>query len=171
MSTQELLEFGYVAQVRGLAGELVVRTFDPTTTVFEEVDAVVALTDPPRTYTLATHVPRSRGMFWVSFEGVKNREAAEALRGKRLAVRRSDLPPLEEGECYQGDLIGLSVYQGDLIGAVEGVQNFGPVPNLIIRRTDGSELLLPFVDDFVKQVDVSTQRIDVELPEWSSGER
>src|SRR6476646_11730765 len=43
----------------------------------------------------------------VRFEGVADRGAAEALRGSLVEVDRSDLPPLEEGEYYHADIIGL----------------------------------------------------------------
>ncbi|MFX7922481.1 ribosome maturation factor RimM, partial [Acinetobacter baumannii] len=43
------------------------------------------------------------------FAEIKDRNAAEALRGTELTVPRRALPPLGDGEYYHADLIGLSV--------------------------------------------------------------
>jgi 16S rRNA processing protein RimM len=42
------------------------------------------------------------------FEGIGDRSSAEALRGSLVEVDRSALPPLEEGEYYHSDLVGLA---------------------------------------------------------------
>ena len=47
------------------------------------------------------------------FEGVADRSAAEALRGSLVEVDRSALPPLEEGEYYHSDLVGLDCVDRD----------------------------------------------------------
>ena len=41
------------------------------------------------------------------FAGIADRTAAEALRGSLVEVDRASLPPLEEGEYYHADIIGL----------------------------------------------------------------
>ena len=52
------------------------------------------------------------------FEGDRRPIAAEALRGSLVEIDRSALPPLEEGEYYHVDLIGLPAFdqQGNAIG-------------------------------------------------------
>jgi 16S rRNA processing protein RimM len=61
------------------------------------------------------------------FAEIPDRNAAEALRGTELTVPRSALPPLEEGEYYHIDLIGLPVRteDGEPAGTVIAVENFG----------------------------------------------
>ena len=61
------------------------------------------------------------------FAEIPDRNAAEALRGTELTVSRSALPPLEEGEYYHVDLIGLPVRteEGEPAGTVVAVENFG----------------------------------------------
>jgi 16S rRNA processing protein RimM len=73
------------------------------------------------------------------------------------------LEPLEEGECYQGDLVGLRAIDegGRAIGTVEEVWNTGPVPNLVIRGPDDLELLIPLVDEFVPAVDLDAGTVVV----------
>jgi 16S rRNA processing protein RimM len=79
-------------------------------------------------------------------EGINDRSAAEALRGSLVEVDRSALPPLEEGEYYFADLIGLPAYdrEGHPIGIVVAVENYGAGDLLEIEREDGVRSLVPF---------------------------
>jgi 16S rRNA processing protein RimM len=80
------------------------------------------------------------------FEGIADRSAAEALRGQLVEVARSALPPLEEGEYYHADLVGLNAVDrdGDEIGVVVGVENYGAGDLLDIELENGSRSLIPY---------------------------
>src|SRR5438552_17875438 len=80
------------------------------------------------------------------FEGVDDRSAAEALRGSLVEIDRLALPPLEDGEYYHADLIGLSAVdrEGNAIGQVIEVENYGAGDLLEIERRDGKRSLIPF---------------------------
>jgi 16S rRNA processing protein RimM len=79
-------------------------------------------------------------------EGVDDRASAEALRGALVEVERSGLPPLEEGEYYHADLIGLACvdHAGQPIGKVVAVENFGAGDLLEVELPDGRRSLIPF---------------------------
>jgi 16S rRNA processing protein RimM len=81
-------------------------------------------------------------------KGVSDRSAAEALRGKLVEVDRSDLPPLEEGEYYHADLLGLPCVDadGEPVGTVAGIENFGAGDLLEVELPDGKRSLIPFRD-------------------------
>ena len=81
------------------------------------------------------------------FAEVADRTAAEVLRGTALTVPRSALPPLEEGEYYHADLIGLPAVstEGEELGACVGVENFGAGDLLEIERPDGTRFLVPML--------------------------
>jgi 16S rRNA processing protein RimM len=80
------------------------------------------------------------------FEGIDNRSAAEALRGSLVEVDRSALPPLEEGEYYHADLIGLPCVDrdGQAVGTVLAIENYGAGDLLEIELEDGKRSLTPF---------------------------
>lgn len=79
------------------------------------------------------------------FAEVPDRTAAEALRGTQLTVPRSALPPLEEGEYYHADLIGLPAASdaGEPIGHVVAVENFGAGDVIEIERPNGKRFMVP----------------------------
>jgi 16S rRNA processing protein RimM len=79
------------------------------------------------------------------FDGIADRSAAEALRGSLVEVDRSALPPLDEGEYYHADLIGLSAFDrgGNAVGTVVAVENYGAGDLLEIEAEDGKRSLIP----------------------------
>jgi 16S rRNA processing protein RimM len=89
------------------------------------------------------------------FEGVADRSAAEALRGTLVEIDRSALPPLEEGEYYHADLIGLTAVDGDgkTVGMVVTVENYGAGDLLEIEMEGGRTSLIPFKDGVADLID------------------
>ena len=80
------------------------------------------------------------------FEGVSDRGAAEALRGSLVEVDRNALPPLEDGEYYHADLLGLGCVDRDgrEVGKVVAVENYGAGDLLEVETADGKSSLIPF---------------------------
>jgi 16S rRNA processing protein RimM len=80
------------------------------------------------------------------FEGVADRSAAEALRGSLVEVDRSALPPLEDGEYYHSDLVGLACVdrEGQPVGTVVAVENFGAGDLLEVELPNGKRSLIPY---------------------------
>jgi len=108
--------------------------------------------------------------------GVVGRDAAEALKGSAVQISRRHFPALADGEFYWVDLIGLEVVnlRGERLGVVEGMMDNGAHPILRVAvaaaaaadtldagATEKSprELLIPFVDQFVKTVDRDAKQI------------
>ncbi|HVU29781.1 MAG TPA: ribosome maturation factor RimM [Sphingomicrobium sp.] len=81
-----------------------------------------------------------------SFEGISDRSSAEALRSVLVEVDRSELPPLEEGEYYHADLVGLPAVDtaGAPVGKVVSVENYGAGDLLEIETPSGTRSLIPY---------------------------
>jgi 16S rRNA processing protein RimM len=105
----------------------------------------------------------------VAYEGVYYRSSAEKLVGGTVLVFREDLDAPEEGEFFQGDLVGLTAVDesGQVLGVVEEIWQTGPVPNLVIRAEGKPELVVPFADEFVPTVEMEAGRIVIRPPEYS----
>lgn len=101
-----------------------------------------------------------------------DRNAAEAMKGARIFIARSNFPTAGDGEFYWIDLIGLSVVnrQGDALGTVTGLLDTGPHSVLRLRRPDAvdgappdaTERLIPFVQAFIDDVSLADKRITVD---------
>jgi 16S rRNA processing protein RimM len=94
----------------------------------------------------------------------ENREAAEALRGKDMLVARLEAPELGPDEWWADDLVGCSVHDGErAVGTVRRLVELPSCEMLEVARADGGELLIPLVNDAVREVDLDRRAIDVDL--------
>jgi 16S rRNA processing protein RimM len=81
------------------------------------------------------------------------------LRGSELAIRRGDLPELHDDSYYVADLVGLAVVEegGTALGAIRDV--LPGVANDVLELDSG--VLLPLVEDCVREVDLVAGRVVV----------
>ena len=88
-------------------------------------------------------------------EGVSDRATAEAMRGELVEIDREALPPLDDGEYYHADLIGLPCVDdtGNALGSVVAVENFGAGDLLEVERPNGKSSLIPFREPIARLED------------------
>ena len=103
----------------------------------------------------------------VKIDGIEDRDEADKLRGTELYIERGELPKTKENEFYYNDLIGLKVFEGDKeIGITKNIYNFGAGEILEIKLKNGTELDIPFGNDYVKDVDLKNGKIVIVKPEY-----
>lgn len=144
-----------------------VRTFDPSSEILFEVQRTRVRRRDGSEVELSVSETRAAGKDIVlTLAEIQTRDEAEALVGGTVFVFREEIAPPEAGEFFQGDLVGLEAFaeDGRALGRVEEIWNTGEVPTLVIRKPP-EELLVPFADDFVGEVDVEGGRIVVRPPE------
>ena len=115
-----------------------------------------------RNHALEAGKPHRNGLV-VKLAAVDDRERARALVGADIAVERSELPALDEGEYYWADLIGLAVTtrDGESLGRVTGLMATGANDVLVVEGE--RERLVPFIEDqVVLAVDMRARRIEVD---------
>ncbi len=107
----------------------------------------------------------AKGVVTVAIDGVGDRNAAEALKGTKLYVARSALPPPAEEEFYYSDLVGLTAVLADgaELGKVKGVFDFGGGVLFEVAGPQGLRMY-PFTLAVVPVVDVAGGRLVVEPP-------
>jgi 16S rRNA processing protein RimM len=155
--------------VRGLV-TVEVRTDDPD---LRFAPGAVLATDPPGRGPL-TVVDRRwhSGTLLLQLSGpdgevYADREAVDALRNTQLLVPVTDLPELEDPDSfYDHQLVGLAAQlpDGSVVGEVTAVRHEG-TELLVVRRTEGGELLVPFVSAIVPTVDLAGGRLVIDPPE------
>ena len=89
------------------------------------------------------------------FEGVDDRTAAEGLRGSLVEIDRTALPPLDDGEYYHSDLVGIACVDsdGNALGTVVAVENFGAGDLLEVEGEGGRRSLIPLKPGIADLVD------------------
>ncbi len=102
------------------------------------------------------------------FAGFENREKAAALTGRFLSVDRADAVPLEEGEYYTFDIIGLDVFEedGQALGTVTEVLQTGSNDVYVVsKKGQAAQVLVPALKSVVREIDLKGGRMVVCLPE------
>lgn len=102
------------------------------------------------------------------FEGLTKVEQVESLRGYNVAVPYTETVELPEGEYYIFQVIGLDVYSTEdvYVGKVVNVERM-PANDIYTVRgpLSKNDVLIPAVKDIVKDIDIETGRMTVELLE------
>lgn len=160
---------GEVRKPHGIRGELYIL---PTTDNVEEIyvpgrelyltDAEGELLDPELRLAIVRAREFKKGLI-VEFDGIVDRNAAEVLRGRMLAIPADEAPPLGEGEYFLHDLVELEVRgpEGTTIGRVGRIYTVGA--SHLLGVEDGErERLIPFTDEIVRQVDLDNGVITIE---------
>ncbi len=97
----------------------------------------------------------------LKFQGIDNINDIEKYRGRDLLVTRENAVPLEEGEFFICDIIGSTVYEedGSVFGTLRDVMETGANNVFVVETGDGREVLLPYIDDCIREVNVEEKRI------------
>lgn len=162
---------GEIGAARGLKGELRVTSYteDPLS-----LKKYSPLTDEHGNRYKVAAAQISKSHLLVRFAGIDSRDAADALRGTRLFVPRSALPPPEDEEWYISDLEGLDVCDLDdeKIGTVKSIHNYGAGDILeVLLDNNRQSLLVSFTQEEVPVVDIVNRRVVVSpLPEAKDDE-
>jgi 16S rRNA processing protein RimM len=164
------LVVGRVVRAHGVTGEVVVevRTDDPDTRFAPgtTLRAKPSRGGPERDYVVDSAREHS-GRLLVRLDGVADRTAADSMRGTLFLVDSADLPPIEEpDEFYDHQLEGLQVMTttGTPVGSVAEVLHTA-AGELLSVRTEGGEVLVPFVSAIVTAVSLTDQTIEIDPPE------
>ncbi len=102
----------------------------------------------------------------LSFEGYEDINRVLPFVKSKIYVNENDLTELSEDEFYYHELFDCEVYHGnDYIGKITDVVNYGASDILVIHNENGKEIMIPFVDDFIKDVDIKNKRINIDVIE------
>lgn len=102
----------------------------------------------------------------LTVKGITDRNQADTLRGKTVMISKDDAVPLEDGEYYLFDLIGLTVIVNDQeIGEIKEVLQTGANDVYIIDGPRYGELLLPAHDETIESIDFDSETVTMTLPD------
>jgi len=156
---------GYVAVGRilspwGLRGDLKV---EPLTDRPDHLAPGRSITVAGQTHTVEHSRPRGR-LLYLKLSGIDDRNAAASLRDHYLQVPERDLEPLGDGQYYRFQLVGLSVRstQGEPLGRVSHVLAT-PGNDVLVVHGPRGEILVPAIEDFIKEIDIQGGIIVIEV--------
>ncbi|RKI94931.1 16S rRNA processing protein RimM [bacterium D16-34] len=161
-------QVAYLVKPKHLAGGLIVRATMGLPFLLSE-DMIVHFVPPeldaPRQARVCDVQELGDGSYFVMFEGIDSIDVAERLSGCFCLVRVDDI----EQELIRYDeesLSGYSVYDhnGVLLGSVVELEALPAQSRLHVKRPDESVILIPWVEEYVVDINPDKSRIDVQLP-------
>ena len=156
----EFVRIGEIVNTFGIKGELKIRSFSD----FEDERYAIGST----VYVGEEHIPfvvnsykHHKGFTIVQFKDNEDINLIEKYKTMNIYKDRSDIKPLEKGRYYFSDLVGLSIKQndkviGECIDVVEGTKY-----NYIRVKISEKVSLVPFIEQFIKKVDLDKRIIEI----------
>ncbi|GLB59372.1 ribosome maturation factor RimM [Cytobacillus sp. NCCP-133] len=114
----------------------------------------------PLELTVKTH--RTHKSFdLLTFEGYENINQIEKMKGGILKVSEEQLGTLKEDEFYYHEIIGCIVetLEGEEVGEIKEILSPGANDVWVIKGKGGKEILIPYIEDVVKEVDVKEKKV------------
>jgi 16S rRNA processing protein RimM len=157
------LAVGLLRKPHGLNGDLLMEIYTdfpdrirPGTTIF--------VGDKYQPLKITRRRPHNDGLI-LGFEGITTPEAAGRYRATVAYVPTADRPALPEGEYYHHEIIGLTVLDesGKELGQLTEIIVTGANDVYVIKRAQGSDILLPALKEVILEVDLSAKIMRVHL--------
>ncbi len=161
------LEVGQIVNTFGIKGFVKVYPYVNDVTRFNNLKYVYGKSKKEEKKLEIEEVKYQKNMVLLKFKGVETVEEAEKLRNNYLEIDRSDAIPLEEGEFFIADLIGLKVFldTGEELGILEDIYNTGSKDIYVVKDKLGKSYLLPYIDEVIKKIDLDNSKIIVHIIE------
>ncbi|MEU9961821.1 ribosome maturation factor RimM [Streptomyces sp. NPDC050982] len=156
-----------VGRAHGIKGEVTVevRTDEPELRL---APGAVLATDPASAGPLTIETGRVHsGRLLLRFAGVRDRNGAEALRNTLLIAEVDpDDKPEDPDEYYDHQLMDLDVVleDGTEVGRITEISHLPSQDLFVVERADGTEVLIPFVEEIVVDIDLEKQRAVIDPP-------
>ncbi len=155
----EFIKFGTLVNTHGLKGEVRIKSdsdfkderFKKGNTFF--IDKKIEV-------TVKSHRAH-KNLDLLVFEGYNHINDIEKYKGLDLFIEKDKLEKLSDDEYYFFELEGLSVYEDNkLLGSVKEIKESPANPLLILSMKD-KDVMIPFVGEFIINVDIENKRIDI----------
>ena len=163
----DLLEVGKIVNTHGLRGEVKVVPWTDYPEDFEDIEYVIVKRKTGEEQLDIESVRYQKGNVLLKFKQIKDINEAEKYKTSTLYAPREmfDLP---EGVYFIADLIGLDVVNietGEKIGVIADVFNTGSNDIYDVKREGKKNLLIPVIDDVVKEIDIESGKVTVYMME------
>jgi 16S rRNA processing protein RimM len=158
---------GLIRNTHGLDGTLKVEFNLPGGNFFEDLIQKEIFVDGVSTPFLIEEASESNNCILVNLHGIDSIEKAEKLKGKKIFVTKDSLKPLPEGEFLIEDLLNCEVYdffKHEKIGKLSEFLDNPGNPVLKIKTQTEQTFLIPFVEKYIKSIDIKNKKI--ELADW-----
>lgn len=159
------LEIGQIVNTFGIKGMVKVKPFTDDIKRFDKLKNICVEKNHTKKEYEIEEVKYHKDMVLIKFKNVDTVEQAEMLRNSYLTISRDSVEELEEGRYYIVDMLGLEVYTDEQIqlGILEDIFNTGSNDIYVVKTQEGKQILLPAIQDVIKQIDMENKKMIVHL--------
>ncbi len=157
----DLIYIGDIVNTHGLKGEIrIISDFKYKNRVFEKSNNIYVGFDKQK---LEINSYRKHKIYdMITLVGINSIDEVIGYKGDKVYIDRNDYKfdgPLDE------DIIGMHVYNNkEMIGTVITIMKNG-IQDILVIENNGNKNMIPFVDEFVTNIDLENKRIDIKLIE------
>jgi len=161
---EDLLQVGVITSTHGLNGE--VKVFPTTDDIerFKNLKNVLLDTGENQIELEIENVKFFKQFAILKFKDYNHINEVEKYKSKPLLVTRENAVPLEEGEFFIADLIGINVIDenNNEIGTLTEVIQTGANDVYVVKK-EGKEILLPAIKQCILNTDLKAQKMTVHI--------
>ena len=162
---KERLEIGQIVNTFGVKGYVKIYPYVNDIQRFDDLKTIYIKNKKQESKLEIEEVKYQKNMVLIKFKGIETVEQAESLRNSYIEIDRNQAIPLEEGEYFIADLLGMDVYleTGEKLGILDDIYNTGGSDIYVVKNELGKQFLLPYIDDVVKNIDLENGKITVHI--------
>jgi 16S rRNA processing protein RimM len=159
----DYLEIGRIIRPHGIRGEMVVQAGSDL--LLSLTSGTEILVGQDRHPLVLERIRPHRGRLLLKVGSINDRDQAETLRSQNLYLSSDQVEPLPDGEYYYWQILGLEVYEesGDRLGVVKNIIETGANDVYVIENDEGNEILVPAIEEVIRDVDLDSERMTVRL--------
>lgn len=165
MDKHDEFQVGVITQPHGLKGEVKVFPTTDDAARFLDLDEVILDNGKERLVLKIEGVKFFKKFAILKFQGYDSIEAIEKYKRASLLVTREQAVPLEEGEYFVADMLGMQVVteEGELLGVLKEVLTTGANDVYVVAREGQKDALLPAIRECVRDIDMERRVITVHI--------
>lgn len=162
---EEYLEIGQIVNTNGLKGFLKIKPFTDDITRFEDLETIYIQKNKELVKFKIQEVKYSKNMVLLKLAGIDDINEAEKYKNFYIKINRKDAVELEDNSYFIVDIIGCEVFtdENKLLGKVIDVFQTGSNDVYTVKTEDNKEILLPAIQEVVKEIDIENKKIVVHL--------
>lgn len=161
---------GKIKDAHGLRGDLYVLIFSKETDWADELKDIALALPESENQKQVFKVKKwkdYRDGIMLTLEGISDRTQAERLKGQHFFIPE-DLLVSDDGETiFLSEIEGFEIVNSnqETLGKITGFSSNIAQDLLIVEKSQGGEAEIPFVEDFIVEIDFEAHKIEMDLPE------
>lgn len=167
MQKKDCFYLGKVVRKHSFKGEVVIKLDTDEPELYQNMDAVfLEAGNNFIPFFIEKSLLQKGNQLRVQFEGFTTEEDADSIMKCGVYLPLTLLPKLTGNKFYYHEVIGFTIEDANYgyVGSLAGVNDKTAQPLFVVENGD-KEILIPMIDDFIKNVDRINKKIVVETPE------